>query len=98
MKGTTLNGMMKKIVKIMNAINSGNYGKTHYSRIYTYCLVDVALVGEVQPGQFHWEPDDNSDDKRKDVDDVRRQHPQLVDYCRKNHTQVEHVVEKVIVK
>jgi hypothetical protein len=46
MKGTTLNGMMKNIVKMMNAISSGNY--TSIINIIAYCLINVAFISKVK--------------------------------------------------
>ena len=91
-----LNGIIKKIVNIMNAISSGNYKFSQSAS--AYCFVDVSLVGEVEAGEFDGEPDDDADDECEDVDDVGREHPELVDERREDHAQVEHVVEEVVVE
>lgn len=90
-----LKGMMKKIVKIMKAINSGNYS---WSLDAAYCFVDVAFVAKVQSGQFHWEPYQYSYDQRKDVYDVWLEYPQLVYLRCEDNSQIEDVEEEVIVE
>jgi len=60
-------------------------------------LVDVPLVPVVEACQLHWKPDQHTDYQGQDFDDHWAQNPQLVDQSREDYTEIEYVVEEVVV-